>query len=193
MIAATGWHGIVFNSPFADMAILFGIHWLSVLLYMDAFVSPFGTGVSFVANTARALFAMEGNRHVPHFLGKINLKYGIPRYAMMVNTVLSMVMVTVFRSWAVLATVSINRNFDCLLNGTRHCCFTTKNGTGSLSSDSAKTTTMDCPHFLCVGLISHLLGNVAHHDSSYLNHFIGSPLLLLLWMAEPLRFNPTGL
>lgn len=117
MIAATGWHGIVFNSPFADMAILLGIHWLSVLLYMDAFVSPFGTGVSFVANTARALFAMEGNRHVPHFLGRINLKYGIPRYAMMVNTLLSMVMVTVFRSWAVLATVLSTATLIAYLTG----------------------------------------------------------------------------
>ncbi len=117
MIAATGWHGIVFNSPFADMAILLGIHWLSVLLYMDAFVSPFGTGVSFVANTARALFAMEGNKHVPSFLGKINLKYGIPRVAMLVNTILSMVMVSVFRSWAVLATVLSTATLIAYLTG----------------------------------------------------------------------------
>ena len=37
---------INFNSPFADMAILLGLNWLAILLYMEAVVSPFGTGVS---------------------------------------------------------------------------------------------------------------------------------------------------
>ena len=39
--------------PFADMAILLGLNWLAILLYMEAVVSPFGTGVSFVAVTGR--------------------------------------------------------------------------------------------------------------------------------------------
>ncbi|MEZ2044361.1 APC family permease, partial [Staphylococcus aureus] len=49
MIHEHGWSGINFNSPFADMAILLGINWLAILLYIEAVVSPFGTGVSFVA------------------------------------------------------------------------------------------------------------------------------------------------
>ena len=48
MIHEHGWSGINFNSPFADMAILLGINWLAILLYIEAVVSPFGTGVSFV-------------------------------------------------------------------------------------------------------------------------------------------------
>ena len=79
MLAAHGWKGLNLNSPFADLAILLGIHWLSVLLYMDAFVSPFGTGVSFVASSGRALQAMVGNNHIPKFIGKIDEKYGTPR------------------------------------------------------------------------------------------------------------------
>ncbi|MDU2097098.1 MAG: APC family permease, partial [Staphylococcus sp.] len=46
MIHEHGWSGINFNSPFADMAILLGINWLAILLYIEAVVSPFGTGVS---------------------------------------------------------------------------------------------------------------------------------------------------
>ena len=53
MIHSHGWHGINFNSPFADMAILLSINWLAILLYIEAVVSPFGTGVSFVAITGR--------------------------------------------------------------------------------------------------------------------------------------------
>ena len=59
MIHSHGWHGINFNSPFADMAILLSINWLAILLYIEAVVSPFGTGVSFVAITGRVLSAME--------------------------------------------------------------------------------------------------------------------------------------
>lgn len=102
---ANGWQHITFDSPFADLAILLGINWLAILLYIDAFVSPFGTGVSFVASAARALAAMEDNGHLPHFLGKMNSKYRIPRIAMVVNAILSMVMVALFRSWSLLATV----------------------------------------------------------------------------------------
>ncbi|MCD2255901.1 APC family permease [Lactobacillus sp. CC-MHH1034] len=114
---AHGWNHINFNSPFADLAILLGIHWLSVLLYMDAFVSPFGTGVSFVASTARALFAMEENNHIPHFVGKVNEKYGTPRVAMLVNAILSMAMVSVFRSWGTLAAVISTSTLIAYLTG----------------------------------------------------------------------------
>ena len=48
MIHSKGWSGINFNSPFLDMAILLGLNWLAILLYIEAVVSPFGTGVSFV-------------------------------------------------------------------------------------------------------------------------------------------------
>ena len=40
MIHEHGWNGINFNSPFADMAILLGINWLAILLYVEAVVSP---------------------------------------------------------------------------------------------------------------------------------------------------------
>lgn len=117
ILAAQGWHGLDFSSPFADLAMLLGLNWLSVLLYMDAFVSPFGTGVSFVANASRALFALESNHHLPHWLGKLHAKYRIPRRAMVADTVLSIVMVTVFRSWAVLATVLSTATLIAYLTG----------------------------------------------------------------------------
>lgn len=117
MIAANGWHGINFASPFADLAILLGIHWLSVLLYMDAFVSPFGTGVSFVASSSRTLAAMVTNNHIPKFVGKINDKYGTPRIAMVVNAILSMLMVSIFRSWGTLASVISTSTLIAYLTG----------------------------------------------------------------------------
>ncbi|KRN32482.1 amino acid permease [Weissella halotolerans DSM 20190] len=116
-IAQHGWHGITFNSPFADLAIMLGIYWLSVLLYMDAFISPFGTGVSFVATASRTLAAMVSNNHMPKFVGKINQKYGIPRMAMVLNAALSMLLVVVFPSWSALASVISTSTLIAYLTG----------------------------------------------------------------------------
>ncbi|UQS82843.1 APC family permease [Bombilactobacillus folatiphilus] len=112
-----GWQGINFNSPFADLAILLNIYWLAILLYLDAFVSPFGTGVSFTASTSRALAAMVDNEHLPKFLGKLNQKYHTPRTAMVIDALLSMVMVGLFRSWASLATVICTSTLIAYLTG----------------------------------------------------------------------------
>ncbi|SCT93514.1 amino acid transporter [Staphylococcus xylosus] len=117
MIHNNGWSGINFNSPFADMAILLGLNWLAILLYMEAVVSPFGTGVSFVAVTGRVLRAMEKNGHIPKFLGKMNDKYNIPRVAIIFNAIISMLMVSLFRDWATLASVISTATLVAYLTG----------------------------------------------------------------------------
>lgn len=117
MIHEHGWSGINFNSPFADMAILLGINWLAILLYVEAVVSPFGTGVSFVAVTGRVLRAMEKNGHIPKFLGKMNEQYNIPRVAIVFNAIISMIMVTLFRDWGTLAAVISTATLVAYLTG----------------------------------------------------------------------------
>ncbi|RIN29727.1 APC family permease, partial [Staphylococcus succinus] len=117
MIHGEGWSGINFNSPFADMAILLGLNWLAILLYIEAVVSPFGTGVSFVAVTGRVLRAMEKNGHIPKFLGKMNDKYNIPRVAIIFNAIISMLMVSLFRDWATLASVISTATLVAYLTG----------------------------------------------------------------------------
>jgi amino acid transporter len=117
MLAKTGWHGINFSSPFADLAIILGINWLVILLYLDAFVSPFGTGVAFVATASRALAAMTHTRHLPKWLGKLNQKYLIPRYAMLTDYVLAVILVSVFRNWNLLATVIAASTLIAYLTG----------------------------------------------------------------------------
>ena len=105
MLTKVGWHGINFSSPFADLAVLLGINWLSILLYMDALVSPFGTGVTFVATSSRTLAAMTRNGNVPAWLGRMNRRYMIPRLAMVADLLVAMVLVYFFRDWSKLATV----------------------------------------------------------------------------------------
>lgn len=117
MLAKVGWHGIDFTSPFADLAILMGINWLVILLYLDAFVSPFGTGVAFVATASRALAAMTHTCHLPKWLGRINQKYMIPRYAMATDLILAVILVSLFRNWNLLATVITASTLIAYLTG----------------------------------------------------------------------------
>ncbi|CDI41935.1 APC family amino acid-polyamine-organocation transporter [Lactobacillus helveticus CIRM-BIA 953] len=116
-LAKVGWHGIDFTSPFADLAIILGINWLVILLYLDAFVSPFGTGVAFVATASRALAAMTHTRHLPKWLGRLNQKYLIPRYAMIADLVLAVILVSLFQNWNLLATVITASTLIAYLTG----------------------------------------------------------------------------
>lgn len=117
VLAHHGWHGINYTSPFADIAILLGMNWLAILLYMDAFVSPFGTGVAFVATASRALAAMTHTGHLPQWLGRLERRYMIPRFAMIVDLILAVIMVSLFRNWSLLATVITGSTLIAYLTG----------------------------------------------------------------------------
>ena len=116
-LAKAGWHGINFTSPFADIAIILGMNWLAILLYMDAFVSPFGTGVAFVATASRALAAMTHTKHLPQWLGRLARRYMIPRFAMVTDFILAVILVNVFRNWSLLATVITGSTLIAYLTG----------------------------------------------------------------------------
>jgi len=105
MLAKAGWHGIDFSSPFAELAIIVNLHWLAILLYADAFISPSGTGMTYTATTARMLYGMERNGTLPKILGNVHPKWGVPRPAMWTNLVVSFLFLFFFRGWGTLAAV----------------------------------------------------------------------------------------
>src|SRR5690348_2673651 len=99
MLANVGWHGINFSSPFADLAIILGMQWLATLLFIDAVISPSGTGMTYTATTARMLYGMERNGTLPAILGRVHPKWGVPRPAMWVNLAVSFMFLFFFRGW----------------------------------------------------------------------------------------------
>ncbi len=105
MLAEVGWHGIDFRSPFAELAIIVNLHWLAMLLYIDAFVSPSGTGITYTATTARMIYGMERNGTLPKVLGRLHPVYGVPRPAMWLNLAVSFLFLFWFRGWGTLAAV----------------------------------------------------------------------------------------
>src|SRR6202022_3551846 len=105
LLAKAGWQGIDFRSPFAELALIMNLHWLAMLLYADAFVSPSGTGVTYTATTARMIYAMERNGTAPEVFGRVHPRFGIPRPAMWFNIVVSFIFLFFFRGWGKLAAV----------------------------------------------------------------------------------------
>jgi amino acid transporter len=105
LLATHGWHGIDFSSPFAQLALLANLNWLAILLYIDAFVSPSGTGITYTASTARMIYGMERNGTLPRVFGRIDAKFAVPRPAMWFNLLVSFVFLFFFRGWGTLAAV----------------------------------------------------------------------------------------
>ncbi|MEN5038250.1 APC family permease [Pseudomonas sp. TWI929] len=102
---AEGWHTLNFDSPLAQLALALNLNWLAMLLYLDAFVSPSGTGSIYTATTARMIYAMEKNNTLPKIFGNLHPLYGVPRQAMWLNLAVSFVFLFFFRGWGVLAAV----------------------------------------------------------------------------------------
>ena len=50
--------------PFAGRATAFGLSWLATLLYIDAIISPGGTGLLYVGTSSRVSFALARNRYI---------------------------------------------------------------------------------------------------------------------------------
>jgi amino acid transporter len=104
-IAAHGWKGFSFSSPFADLAGALMLNWLAVLLYADAFVSPSGTGMTYAATTSRMIHGVQRNGHLPALFGRVDTRTGVPRPALLLNLGVAFVFLAVFRGWGSLASV----------------------------------------------------------------------------------------
>ena len=102
---AKGWAHFNFSSPFAELAIALNLNWLAILLYVDAFISPSGTGTTYMATTTRMIYAMERNNTMPKMFGNVHPIYGVPRQAMWFNLLVSFIFLFFFRGWSSLAAV----------------------------------------------------------------------------------------
>ncbi|WP_226809932.1 APC family permease [Candidatus Vallotia lariciata] len=100
-----GWDKLNFSSPFAELALSLNLNWLAMLLYVDAFVSPSGTGTTYMATTTRMIYAMERNNTLPKIFSSVHPLYGVPRPAMWFNLIVAFIFLFFFRGWSSLAAV----------------------------------------------------------------------------------------
>lgn len=96
-----GWHQIAENvpgGPFAAFATILGLQWLAVALYIDAVVSPSGTGFAYTGATARINYAMAKNRQIPGFFSKLN-RFNMPVWSLLFNFAVGMIIFLPFPGW----------------------------------------------------------------------------------------------
>lgn len=116
-IVSKGWSSISFNSPYADLAILLNLVWLSTLIYFTAFISPFGSGMAFSASASKSLASMPKNRHMPKILAKMDNPHNAPRVALVINLIVSFIMILLFKNWSLLSRVVSATMLISLLTG----------------------------------------------------------------------------
>ncbi|WP_018335375.1 APC family permease [Actinomycetospora chiangmaiensis] len=93
-----GWHGVNFDSPFADLAMVLGLTWLSWTLIADSMLSPSGSGIVFTAANARNVFGLAKNGFFPSWLTGLNAR-GVPARALAVNFVIGLAYLLPLPSW----------------------------------------------------------------------------------------------
>jgi amino acid transporter len=114
-IATKGWHTLNFQSPLADLAIILGMNWLAMLLYVDAAMSPSGTGVVYIGSGTRMLNGMAEDGQMPKVFATINHKFFISRTSLVFTLAICAILVIFFNNWQkIMIVVTVFELLSCL-------------------------------------------------------------------------------
>jgi amino acid transporter len=94
--AAAGY--TTFSGPFANLATIVGLGWLATILYIDAVISPGGTGLIYTTATSRVSYGLSRNGYVPKVYEQVDRR-GIPWFGLFTAFVIGCVCFLPFPSW----------------------------------------------------------------------------------------------
>ena len=97
-----GWRALNYDSPFVQLTTLLGLNFMSIILYVDAFISPSGTGITFVGSASRVLCGMAQEKQMPKAFAKVDPKLNFSKTSMGFNFIVALIFLFLFNSWAVL-------------------------------------------------------------------------------------------
>jgi amino acid transporter len=95
-LAADG--SAVHTYPFAAVAGLAGLAWMATILHIDAFVSPFGTGMIYQTSTSRVGYGLARNRYYPQIFQWTD-RNGVPWVSLIASFIFGIVFLLPFPSW----------------------------------------------------------------------------------------------
>jgi amino acid transporter len=84
--------------PYATIATAAGAGWLATLLYVDAFISPAGTGLVYVGTSARLSYAIGEEDVLPEQLTRVSAR-GVPYWSILLAFVIGELCFLPFPSW----------------------------------------------------------------------------------------------
>jgi amino acid transporter len=91
----------VITYPFAAVAGLAGLGFWSTILHIDAFISPFGTGMIYQTSTSRIGYGLARNRYYPQIFQRTD-RHGIPWFSLIMSFVFGIFFLLPFPSWQAL-------------------------------------------------------------------------------------------
>jgi amino acid transporter len=86
------------TGPFAQVATLLSLGWLATILYIDAVVSPGGTGLIYITGSSRVSYGLSRNGYVPSVFERTN-KRGVPWVGLITAFVIGCICFLPFPSW----------------------------------------------------------------------------------------------
>jgi amino acid transporter len=88
----------VLSGPIAGLAGLIGLGWLATLLRVDAFISPYGTGLIYLTSTSRVSYALGRNRYLPQIFQRTDRR-GVPWASLVLSFVAGCAFLLPFPTW----------------------------------------------------------------------------------------------
>jgi amino acid transporter len=86
------------SGPFANLSTLVGVGWLATILYIDAVISPGGTGLIYTTATSRVSYGLSRNGYVPSAYERTSRR-GVPWVGLITAFVVGCVCFLPFPSW----------------------------------------------------------------------------------------------
>jgi amino acid transporter len=87
-----------FSGPFAQLATLVGAGWLATILYIDAVISPGGTGLIYTTASSRVSYGLSRNGYVPSAYERTDTR-GVPWVGLLTAFVIGCICFLPFPSW----------------------------------------------------------------------------------------------
>jgi amino acid transporter len=87
-----------FTGPFAQLATILGAGWLATILYIDAVISPGGTGLIYTTASSRVSYGLSRNGYVPAVYERTDRR-GIPWFGLLTAFVIGCICFLPFPSW----------------------------------------------------------------------------------------------
>ena len=88
----------VLSGPIAGLAGLAGLGLLATILRIDAFVSPYGTGLIYLTSTSRVTYGLARNRYLPQIFQRTDAR-GVPWASMILSFVAGCAFLLPFPTW----------------------------------------------------------------------------------------------
>ena len=86
------------SGPFALIATAIGVGWLAVVLYVDAVISPGGTGLIYFTATSRVSYGLSKNGYFPRLFQSTTGR-GVPWFGLIIAWIFGCVCFLPFPSW----------------------------------------------------------------------------------------------